>query len=588
MNIIYVLTIIAIYTIFILIHKTNKKQNLFLWLNISWILILCYNIIVCLIYSLLGILCTILNLTIFNTVILLILGFVLLKNKKIQKYYIKIADIIYALIILSIVVFIAYEQYGFPFNIKYSITDASTHYFFAEQFYEKSTLLYNDNGDILGTYQSNFRLPGAYVNEGILFKVFEGILLKIDIFILFDLCVLYLSGILFYYLLKINIKENKKMNIIICIFSIIYMLGYPLNSMLSGFVYLSLALDIIIALLILISMSEKEELKEKVILPILSLVSFGVFFAYAYFIPIIYISIIIYLVKKNKENNTKFFDIKNLVTILYLIIIPGILGIAYFIIFPLASQIESEVSTIGVEGTIYTNYITNYLVFIPIYIIYFVTSLKRKKENNIGVILFILSILFAIILLIGRQLEIVSNYYFFKNYYIIWILSIYTFIVMLDYILNYENKCLNKIIYTFTIVYIIVMIGSSLAGKNIGINDILYKNISLIKFQEYSVKREEFRIAEEIKNNIDIKDIYVFPGNNILRLFWMTTLYDNQLIYIDGLTGFFINVEEWLQEKEETYYFAYYEDYGDVNLEENIDQYDIIYKDDYGFLLKRK
>ena len=189
---------------------------------------------------------------------------------------------------MSLVVFIGYKQYGIPFNIKYGITDGSSHYHFAQQFSKNETLLYNETtDDILMLYNSGFRLPGAYVNEGILFSVFDGILHSIDIFIIFDLFVLYLSGILFYYLLKSYANENKKMKFLAVVFSIMYMLGYQLNSMLMGYVYLSLALDVIICFMILMANYKKQEIDLKVALPILSLVSFGIFFSYAYFVPII-------------------------------------------------------------------------------------------------------------------------------------------------------------------------------------------------------------------------------------------------------------------------------------------------------------
>ena len=145
------------------------------------------------------------NLSICNSIVILIFLAILLKTKKIQKYNVKISDIIFSILLLIIVILIAYTEYGFPFKIKYKITDGSTHYYYAEQFYETSTLLYKgENNEIYGLYDSDFRLPGAYINEGILFKVFDNIISKVNLFVLFDLFILYLSGILFYYLLKTN------------------------------------------------------------------------------------------------------------------------------------------------------------------------------------------------------------------------------------------------------------------------------------------------------------------------------------------------------------------------------------------------
>ena len=58
MKILYSITIIAIYVLFILIHKTEKKQNLIIWLGITTICTLISNVIVCVILTSIEVLCT--------------------------------------------------------------------------------------------------------------------------------------------------------------------------------------------------------------------------------------------------------------------------------------------------------------------------------------------------------------------------------------------------------------------------------------------------------------------------------------------------------------------------------------------------
>lgn len=96
MNIIYIISIVAIYILFMLMHKTEKKQNLIGWLAISSILVLCYNILICLICTFIGILCTLQNLTICNIMMIAILSIILMKNKKIRNIMLKI-QILYLL-----------------------------------------------------------------------------------------------------------------------------------------------------------------------------------------------------------------------------------------------------------------------------------------------------------------------------------------------------------------------------------------------------------------------------------------------------------------------------------------------------------
>ena len=501
---------------------------------------------------------------------------------------------------MSLVVFIGYKQYGITFNIKYGITDGSSHYHFAQQFSKNETLLYNETtDDILMLYNSGFRLPGAYVNEGILFSVFDGILHSIDIFIIFDLFVLYLSGILFYYLLKSYANENKKMKFLAVVFSIMYMLGYQLNSMLMGYVYLSLALDVIICFMILMANYKKQEIDLKVALPILSLVSFGIFFSYAYFVPIIYISVIINIIIRTRSQKQKLLEKNNIIELIYLIVIPLILGTFYFIIFPLIDAGKTEASTIGVNGVIYENFITNYIWIIPILIMGIIIKIKSKKSeeqiarNYFQTILFIAAILFSIILFIGYKLEIVSRYYFFKSYYITWILALYNAYIVLSKVLIGKNNKIKIIKYIYMALGIILIIVSTLIQKkNIGINDIFYKNLELIQDEDVILNKGEIDILKRIEEKIDTNNLYVLNPEMIGKMQWMSVLYYNQYIYIDYISNYTITIEKWLEEKEQKYYLAYYNDYNSLTeeektLNENSSEYKIIYNNEYGFILER-
>lgn len=596
MKILYPITIVIIYILFMLMHKTEKKQNIILWFVISIIGILCYNTLICVICTFVGQLCTLTNLFMCNLVAIIALSIITIRNKKIQKYYVKISDIIVSILILILVICIAYKQYGFPFKLKYEVTDGSTHYFFAQQFYEKTTLLYNTyTSDVFGLYNSNFRLPGAYVNEGILFMIFDEIIATTDIYVIFDLFMLYLSGVLFYFLLKNYVSDNKRNCILTAVGAIMYMLGYQLNSMLYGFVYLSLALNIIIAFLTLISNYQKEEISDEIAAPILSLLSFGMFFSYAFFIPIIYISIIITITIKSKRNKEKILSEQNLFMYAYIIILPLIFGATYFIIMPLMKGLKTEISTIGVDGTIYKNYITNFLYFIPVYILWIAVLIKdKKKENNICQNLFIMSILFTLILLAGYKLKIVSEYYYLKAYYIVWPLAIINIYQALKDIILCKHAKIKIFTSVYVSIYVIAIILSTLILKtNIAINDIFYQNNGILENNWCALENEEIKMAKMVKYPEQNLETYVLASKYQGRMTWMSVLYHNQQIYIDFSTSYIRTIKKWLTERDEQYYLAYHKDYQELTgeedyLDENNSRYTIIFNNDYGFILKRK
>lgn len=594
MNILYVITILAIYTVLMLIHKTEKKQNIIMWITISTILILCYNVLICTLFSFLGILCTLLNLSITNIIIILVLSIFGVKKKKVQKYYVKISDIVFSILLLVIVIFIAYEQYGFPFNIKYDSTDSASHYFFAEQFYKNAQLLnIGETEDQFGMYLPQYRLPAAYVNEGIIFKIFDGIISKTDLFIIFDLCILYMSAILFYYSLKKYVKDSKKLNVIAIVFTLIYMLGYQLNSVITGFVYLTLGLDIVLTLMLVLSNYEKEEISNIIIIPILTLLSFGVFFSYAYFVPIVYVAIIANKVVKSIQRKEEMTSLENIIKLIIVIAIPLIIGLIYFLLLPVMNKRASEIETIGKDGGIYRNYITNVLVFIPIIVTGLILKIKNKnKEIDFGTVLFSTSILFLIILLVGRTFRLVSNYYYFKVYFIIWPLVIYNAFIALTNILVWKNKPLRIVTYSYISIYIVALVVASILNKNIGINDIFYHNLRSINEYEYTFYREEIDFLEKSSKTIEVKDLYVSTQIKDIGHKWMYAICKNPFIYADYSFRNEGTIERWLKLTDRKYYAALcriYDQFIDKEeIDANSDKYNIIYEDEYGFVLERK
>ena len=80
MNYIYLILQIVLFAILILMKKSEKKLNFFRTLLITITLILCYNIFVCYMLSVVRIKSTLLNLSIVNLIIGGILSIKIIKN----------------------------------------------------------------------------------------------------------------------------------------------------------------------------------------------------------------------------------------------------------------------------------------------------------------------------------------------------------------------------------------------------------------------------------------------------------------------------------------------------------------------------
>lgn len=534
MSIIYVLTIVLVISLHMLIYKKEEKLNFISWLIISIGLLISYNICVCVILSFLKIKSTLITLSIVNSVVIFLLGIKIKEDDKIQKYNIFKADIIAVGIMLIVAIIVAIMQYGIPINIKNSITDAATHYRVADEFYNYSELLFEDNSDIIEIFNEKSLMPGAYINTGIVFKIFSPIMEETyfcKLFIVFDTAMWYLSGLLMYAVLN-NMKERWKA--IPLIFSLIYMLAYPLNSLLSGFSYLQVGLNIIIGILFIM----KQDIEQKYRNILISLSNFGLMFSYYYFAPVVFVSIFIQIIMEIRKRKESLFKINNLLIIMITLILPGLFGIMYFVIFQIAkfglSSQSNTLSAISTPGDIYQNFILNILIFIILAIFYIIHCFKNKKES-FSIKLLINSIIFLIILFIGMKFEKVSEYYYYKTYYFLWILLIY---IAFSYIEILREK--NKIWTNIGIgIYCIGVIIAIMYSKNILFFDVYQKNFEEVREDYKLISNKELEILKYYNENINHMDdnTYLYVASIIGRTKWMYVITKNPYIYVDSMYG---------------------------------------------------
>lgn len=218
MEIIYCLTALVLFLSSILVKKTDKKINIITTIATTIILALCYNIFICYILDRIKIPITLLSLTIINLAVSAVFIIRIAKDKQTQKFNIEKRDLIYSLILFIVVLFIAYKEFGFPLQIKYFSTDAAMmHYDTSYKFYQKTELLSVEDFKNI--------MPGLYINVGILFKVFArfiGDFYLYKILIIFYLTTLFIIGLLFYSLIRENVKKHSSIFVYCNLFNILY------------------------------------------------------------------------------------------------------------------------------------------------------------------------------------------------------------------------------------------------------------------------------------------------------------------------------------------------------------------------------
>jgi len=620
MGVIYLLSTAILLILFVLIKKTEKEINIISFLGISVVVLFCYNTFICYILTFFCIPITLFNLTLINLIFIAILVIKMLKSKQVQKYLFKKIDILYIFLIAIVVLIISYINFGFPFNVNYETGDPSVHYLTSVKFAESDCLLAATEGDEVYT-GFNRRKTVSYVNSGLLMKCLCPSLDSIEcynVFVVFGIITFFLTGLTIYGALS-NLAKKTEHRLWAFLVSLICILGYPLNSFLFGFEYLSMGLLIICAIIDLVYYYEKEMLNIKFFVPLMALLNFGLFSAYYMFIPFMYPALWVYFCINNYLKTKKIITTKLIVILLVTLLIPFILGYIYHLapeiysIFisgliedPLSysSQVLNE--TFANDGYIYVNLYSNMLLLLPLAIYLFIKRgiNKTLKEDAFVGLAILFAVFFIEILLIGNKFGKVSMYYLSKNYFALWILLLYynyKALIQLS-----ENKInLSRIFIGWYIILMIVYTGFSNVKvayylgnpfeTPFSVMEIFGANKTIMFDKPIEFNQKELEILKYAKNNLDYnKKIEIVEDEQpnywayvLLRYFNHEELTD---MYEEGQDK--LNFKRFLLEKninkvDYMIYFFKSEKYEELKDKLFVNS-EIIYENEAGGILKYK
>lgn len=581
MEIIYILTVLWLLISNILVKKSEKKQNFLLRFIIQLIIFTIYNIFLGFLFLLFNIRYTLFALSISNIIISSIITYIIFKKREIQKYYVKIVDIIFLIILLIVLVMITINQYGIPFNIKYETTDPAVHFNATKEFYNTKKLEWAG------------MMPGAFINTEILFDTFDFIIDEENfyyLYIIFDLIMLYLMGAVLYLGITDKVKSIKK-SIITMIFSLIFICGYPLNSMLFGYAYLSLGILYMTTLIAYGIYVKNNELK---LLPTcieMSLILFGIFFSYYFFVPVVYSAFGLYMLfdmikNKNSKNIFSILTKENIIKVVTILILPTLIGFCYFVLPGLLESGTTIIGHISTEGYIYRDLYSNFVLLAPLSVYYVLYNLKNRR-NSLSTIMSIISAVFTLYLLKRGLRSEVSSYYYYKMYFLLWILVIYMNIKAM--FILYDNK--NEILaYSFTTV-LVGILAIAYTGYDYKISNInilfnpsncinSFANIFIFNKTKVELGQDIYtnEQLEAIKYLLDISEDKknILINGSTLQMLWANSVW--QITDTKDVGELQIpkelNIKEWL-ENEQKKYLIFFDTSKEI--EENTEKYKTIY-----------
>ncbi len=612
MGIFYALTVIAMLVTFVIVKKSEKKLNLVNWCILSIISYLGFNILVCMIFGAMNITTNLLFLSIADLLVALGLGFKIYKDKKIQKFEIRKRDFLAVIISCVIVCYIAVNQYKpLAKTMANASVDASMHY--------SATINFANNMKILSKIDNqtgyNFKTmqTGAYINTGIFISMVRSILPSFKDYVsfkVFEMGILLLNILAFYMLISDKLKT--KGNIIFgLIFLALYGFAYPYTSLLYGFSYLSVAIAFATGLFYLAKIYDNCKINFPIMLSLIVLMGVGIIFSYCLFVPALFSFICIYAflkdLKKEEKTYLKFFK-KSTILITGLLLVVTILSIFYLVIPTFTDSDQNKLTdAIGFVGGSYKSLYQDFLFYIPFVVLFVYKSIKEKNLNY-QVVALALLLFQTMITFLGLINGIVSSYYYYKIYYIIWILLVDIAVeVLCD---MKDNKELGVVLKTLTVIWVCIICFAisgyeeKLYAKNPTIMDapaelrlskmagIYYDtNIFGIKNINVSCLVNQYRLelAEQMgkQEDMTLKNMLV-GGMNTNCKAWMyvvsgitsggESINDLQVAVVET------NVEDWMKKESKKYFVLYDES----NTYSDTDEYEVVFSNRAGVILKKK
>ena len=552
-GIIFFISTIALIISFILIKKVNKKISILTSIGIALVLDMCYNAFLCYVLTFFTIPNKLYILAIINFLISIILIIKILKKDKnnkfnLQEYSINKMDVIATLVILIITLGVAYANFGFPFNIKYESGDPATHYLTSVKFMQDERLLTVSEDKVFKSFES--RKFASYVNSGLIMKCFEEKIDIIDnyvIFIAFGIFILYLTGYLIYFVMC-NFAKNTKAKVLALILSILCIWGYPLNSLLFGFEYMSLSFTIILAIIEMMIIIKEDKIKMSYNLIILFLLNFGLFCSYYMFVPFVYPAEWIYLCIYSYKKDKKIICKNNILMLTITLLVPFVLGYIYHMepnIYKILINktintdeildipIRLMESGFNTFGYIYTNLYSNFILLAPL-ALYVV--IRKFKENKFLSILFIFNVLYIVVLLVGRALDKVSYYYLSKNYFTLWIIIFILNFRGLMYIFEKQENISVMLVTLYVGILIIYLVSVPTIMRNdevvtsrenaFTVMDIYGANKDIIKNRSSDFLHTEIDLLKYANNKYDLADDYIIVGD-VEQIHWTYVFLQN-------------------------------------------------------------
>lgn len=426
------------------IEVSNTKKDLIIQLVTRAFFTICFGVTMAFVINIVSIPIDLFSMAFAYIGYAIFVSLYLIKKRRVQKYYVSLSTIIGFGISFLLWIIIFYIVFGKSICLAYGNCDAGSHYGLALEIFKTHKLNRMYFSSLFNCFCMELLQP--FLSYGALYKAF----------ILGD-AVLNLFHIWIFYILISNYCKTKYSYVSQIILTCIYFIGWPVYSWVyGGFVYYGVGVTVfMLGLYTIINMwEEKWKYYGHIIMCVQVVVIFCLIESYILFVPIYILAVLGVILYKSKHLITK----KRMI-IGCLLACLGLLG-AFLLIFYgyFGGSFSFLFKALRTNGGVHRELYKDFLFLLPInaYLLY-----VKYKNKNIDVLVFFQLSLFSVVLLaLGMNLSgWMSDYYYYKFYFLIWMILFVGVAQALDYFWSTQREIIYFVIAPLLVVVVVELSG---------------------------------------------------------------------------------------------------------------------------------
>lgn len=402
----YALSVSAFFYGFWTLRKTEKQLYGIVWIPVIVITLFCMQVFWAAFINFFKLPVNLITVGIFNCMTGGALILYIRKSGKKQRYLWEKDQLICLLLIIAFTITFVLRRFGFNLELNFATVDPAAHF--------------RDAMNVVNTQSVN-NMFYASLNHALFIELLSPLKEVSEyykFYILAESLHFMISGWMFYGLLQRH-RKNLFVNISAIIATFLYMAGYPMNNTLYGFTYLGMGVSVIAYLIYMSDTYINGEIDEKFNLLFLMLGALGIFQSYMLYMPVVFFSIF-FCISYKRWKDKCLFSIKTVIIQFTIFLLPCLIGL-YYAFFGIFSGDVTVSSAISTEGGIYQDLFSNFLFLMPFAFLGIYYIIKKRKLQVLNFLLPIMSVFTIGMFYFGLNGK-VSSYYFYKNYYLIWLL----------------------------------------------------------------------------------------------------------------------------------------------------------------------